>query len=68
MAVDMSEIEIPFYRQYSVRLTRLQALRALVFGGWTDLPHTRVSPVIAFGTGTTGVNVECWGAGGGGGE
>jgi hypothetical protein len=61
------EAEFVHYGKYDVRLTRRQALRALLRRRPVRVDGSRVSPVISFGTGTSRVRIEAWGGGGGSG-
>jgi hypothetical protein len=62
----VSTAQITSYRQYEVKLTRRQALRAFL-GRTVRLRGSRVSPLIEFGVGTSSVHIEAWGGGGAGG-
>jgi hypothetical protein len=66
---EREEILIPASRSYGVRLTRRQALSALIRGRrlLMELPGSQVSPIIAFGIRATAVSVTAVGGGGGGG-
>jgi hypothetical protein len=67
---EREEILIPAYRSYGVRLTRRQALAALIRGRrlLMELPGSQVSPIVVFGVRATAVSVTATGGGGGGGR